>query len=53
VLVAIAPLWERERGVRSIDELAAASQDAIRENPRRAQAGAPAADTQPGFEFGD
>jgi DNA polymerase III epsilon subunit family exonuclease len=53
VLVAIAPLWERERGVRSIDELAAASQDAIRETPRRAQAGAAAADLQPGFEFGE
>ena len=37
-LLALAPLWERERGVRSIEELAAASQDAIRESARRAPA---------------
>jgi len=35
VLLALAERWERERGVRSVDELAAASQDAIRVLARR------------------
>jgi DNA polymerase III epsilon subunit family exonuclease len=35
VMLALTPRWERERGVRSLDELAAASQDAIRLVPRR------------------
>ena len=48
LLVALAPQWERERGVRSIEELAAASQDAIRltaratRSPDRAPVPAPA-----------
>ena len=35
VLLALAPRWERERGVRSLAELAAASQDAIRLSSKR------------------
>ena len=52
ILVALAPLWERERGARSIEELAAASQDAIRETARRAPAATPPADLQIGLELG-
>jgi DNA polymerase III epsilon subunit family exonuclease len=36
LLLALVPLWETERGVRSLDELAAASQDALRVSRRRA-----------------
>lgn len=35
ILLVLTPRWERERGVRTLDELAAASQDAIRLVPRR------------------
>ena len=43
LLVALAPRWEAERGVRSLAELAAASQDAIRLTARRgSRAPAPA-----------
>jgi DNA polymerase III epsilon subunit-like protein len=35
VLLALAPRWERERGIRTLDELAAASQDALRLGSRR------------------
>jgi DNA polymerase III epsilon subunit family exonuclease len=42
VLVALAPRWEWERGVGSLDELAAASQDAIRLLTRRGSRPAPA-----------
>jgi DNA polymerase III epsilon subunit-like protein len=35
VLLALAPRWEAERGIRSLAELAAASQDALRPAPRR------------------
>lgn len=41
ILLALTPRWERERGVRSLDELAAASQDAIRLVPRRMPEPAP------------
>lgn len=43
VLLALAPRWERERGVRSVAELAAASQDALRAARRAAAAKARAA----------
>jgi DNA polymerase III epsilon subunit family exonuclease len=43
LLLVLAPRWEDERGVRSLDELAAASQDAIRLTLRRgSRASAPA-----------
>jgi len=42
VLVALAPRWEAERGIGSLDELAAASQDAIRVLARRGSRPAPA-----------
>jgi DNA polymerase III epsilon subunit family exonuclease len=35
-LLALAPRWERERGIRSLAELAATSQDALRPAARRA-----------------
>jgi DNA polymerase III epsilon subunit family exonuclease len=35
LLLALAPRWEAERGVRSVAELAAASQDVLRETMRR------------------
>lgn len=35
VLLALAPRWERERGIRTLDELAAASQDVLRLGSRR------------------
>lgn len=35
VLLALTPRWERERGIRSLDELAAASQDVLRIGSRR------------------
>jgi DNA polymerase III epsilon subunit family exonuclease len=38
VFLALAPAWEAERGVRSLDELAAESQDVVRESRRRAAA---------------
>ena len=38
ILLALAPRWEAERGVRTLDQLAAASQDAIRDAARRAAA---------------
>lgn len=38
MLVALAPPWERDRGIRTVAQLAAASQDAIREAARRAAA---------------
>ncbi len=38
VLLALVPRWERERGVRSVAELAAASQDVLRVAGRRAAA---------------
>jgi DNA polymerase III epsilon subunit family exonuclease len=38
LLLALVPLWESERGIVSLDELAAASQDVVRESNRRAAA---------------
>jgi ATP-dependent DNA helicase DinG len=38
LLAVLAPRWERERGIRSLDELAAASQDVMRLSARRARA---------------
>jgi DNA polymerase-3 subunit epsilon len=35
LLIALADLWEREKGVRSLDELAAASQDVVRLSRQR------------------
>jgi DNA polymerase III epsilon subunit-like protein len=40
MLLALAPVWERERGVRSLAELAAVSWDALRLNARRTGPGA-------------
>jgi DNA polymerase-3 subunit epsilon len=37
-LLALAPRWERERGTRTLEELAAASQDVLRTGPRRGPA---------------
>lgn len=46
VLLALAPRWESERGIRTLDELAAASQDANREAARKAAAQRRAAEAE-------
>ena len=38
ILLTLAPIWERDRGIGSMHELAAASQDVMRESARRAAA---------------
>ncbi len=47
LLLALAPRWESERGIRTIDELAAASQDQLRGAARRADGGRNVSDPAP------